>query len=139
MTFSFDNRNVAREDVGEDAFEELSKHLYKRAMNYNGHEGISMGDNLATVAIEVLKAKGKMTYGDGLIEARRVYAQAFVDATGEALEGAMFTPGYLAEYLTQHLEHLKVSLKNVGVDIECGACAEVFYTGATTNEHTCSK
>lgn len=31
---------------------------------------------------------------------------------------------------------LKVALKNVGIDAECGACMEIFFTGCTTNEHT---
>jgi hypothetical protein len=28
-------------------------------------------------------------------------------------------------------------LNNVGVDTECGACAEVVFTGSTDKEHTC--
>jgi len=28
-------------------------------------------------------------------------------------------------------------LKNVGVDVDCGACMEVAFTGTTTNTHTC--
>lgn len=30
------------------------------------------------------------------------------------------------------------ALKNYGADIECGACMEIAFTGATTNEHTCT-
>lgn len=30
-------------------------------------------------------------------------------------------------------------LKNLGVDVECGACVEVFYTGETLAAHSCSK
>lgn len=29
------------------------------------------------------------------------------------------------------------ALKNSGIDIECGACMEIAFTGVTTNEHTC--
>lgn len=29
-------------------------------------------------------------------------------------------------------------LRNSGVDVECGACAEVAFIGATTNKHTCT-
>lgn len=28
-------------------------------------------------------------------------------------------------------------LRNVGVDVDCGACMEVAFTGVTTNAHTC--
>ena len=30
-----------------------------------------------------------------------------------------------------------MACKNVGVDLTCGACAGVFYTGAGLGEHTC--
>ena len=30
-------------------------------------------------------------------------------------------------------------LSNSGIDIECGACMEVAFTGVTTNQHTCSQ
>jgi hypothetical protein len=29
------------------------------------------------------------------------------------------------------------ALENVGVDISCGACMEIAFTGVTTNMHTC--
>ncbi len=29
------------------------------------------------------------------------------------------------------------ALKNRGVDVTCGACMEIAFTGVTTNEHTC--
>ena len=35
-------------------------------------------------------------------------------------------------------EELVVACKNVGVDLTCGACAGVFYTGSGLGEHTCS-
>jgi hypothetical protein len=28
-------------------------------------------------------------------------------------------------------------LKNLGHDVDCGACMEIAFTGSTTNEHTC--
>lgn len=31
------------------------------------------------------------------------------------------------------------ALKNVGIDVECGACMEVAFTGVTQAEHTCKK
>ena len=34
---------------------------------------------------------------------------------------------------------LKVSLKNIGCDLGCGACASLFYTGTNIHEHTCGK
>lgn len=30
------------------------------------------------------------------------------------------------------------ALRNSGIDVECGACMEVAFTGATTNKHTCA-
>lgn len=30
-------------------------------------------------------------------------------------------------------------LRNVGVNVECGSCAEIAFTGATTNAHTCKE
>ena len=30
-------------------------------------------------------------------------------------------------------------LRNVGVDVNCGACMEVAFTGVTTNAHTCQQ
>jgi hypothetical protein len=35
-------------------------------------------------------------------------------------------------------KELVVACKNVGVDLTCGACAGVFYTGSGLGEHTCS-
>jgi hypothetical protein len=34
-------------------------------------------------------------------------------------------------------DELQQALRNVGYDIECGACASVFYTGCNYEEHTC--
>ena len=34
-------------------------------------------------------------------------------------------------------EGLLQALKNVGCDLSCDACAEVFFTGARMREHTC--
>lgn len=31
------------------------------------------------------------------------------------------------------------ALRNSGIDVECGACMEVAFTGVTTNAHTCKK
>jgi len=31
------------------------------------------------------------------------------------------------------------ALRNSGVDVECGACMEVSFTGVTTNTHTCER
>ncbi len=30
-------------------------------------------------------------------------------------------------------------LRNSGVDVDCGACMEVAFTGATTNVHSCAQ
>jgi len=38
---------------------------------------------------------------------------------------------------TPDLEFLRPYLRNVGVDVDCGACMEVFHTGASTNQHSC--
>jgi hypothetical protein len=32
-------------------------------------------------------------------------------------------------------DEIKIACKNVGVDLDCDACAEVFYTGAAMHEH----
>jgi hypothetical protein len=43
---------------------------------------------------------------------------------------------------TLHLddfEELRQACQNVGVDLDCGSCAEVFYTGATTHRHDCEE
>ena len=34
-------------------------------------------------------------------------------------------------------EQILKALSNIGIDNTCGACMEAFYTGATTNAHTC--
>lgn len=34
-------------------------------------------------------------------------------------------------------ENVLKALKNYGADIECGACMEMAFTGATTNHHIC--
>lgn len=34
-------------------------------------------------------------------------------------------------------EELVVACRNIGYDLTCGACAEIFYTGATIATHTC--
>ena len=52
MTAAYEQRARARERIGHDDFEKLSTALYGRERYYNGHEGISMGDNLASIAIE---------------------------------------------------------------------------------------
>lgn len=36
-------------------------------------------------------------------------------------------------------QELEAALRNIGVDLSCGTCAERFFTGGTTgNPHTCS-
>lgn len=35
-------------------------------------------------------------------------------------------------------EELVLACKNVGVDLTCGACAGIFYTGISTEKHTCA-
>ena len=39
------------------------------------------------------------------------------------------------------LTHIEIiaACKNVGVDLNCGQCAAIFYTGSGTYEHTCKK
>ena len=34
-------------------------------------------------------------------------------------------------------DQVVAALRNSGVDVECGACMEVAFTGVTTNQHTC--
>ena len=36
-------------------------------------------------------------------------------------------------------DEFKQGMKNIGVDITCGACASIFSTGANTNAHTCKE
>ncbi len=46
----------------------------------------------------------------------------------------------LSEYydgVTLSGEELIQACKNVGINLSCGACAEVFYTGMTQSKHTC--
>ena len=34
-------------------------------------------------------------------------------------------------------EDIATGLRNLGIDTECGACMEVFYTGMCLTPHTC--
>ena len=36
-------------------------------------------------------------------------------------------------------DQLLAALRNVGCDLACGACAELFFTGHPNNDHTCTK
>lgn len=36
-------------------------------------------------------------------------------------------------------DEVLAACKNVGIDLECGACAEQFYTGSHMTDHTCGK
>lgn len=38
----------------------------------------------------------------------------------------------------QRVEFTMQALRNSGIDVECGACMEIAFTGVTTNEHTCA-
>ena len=58
--------------------------------------------------------------------------QALVDLLRQASAPEAKTPSGLS-----HVE-LIVACKNIGVDLECGACASVFYTGTGGYLHTCS-
>lgn len=40
-----------------------------------------------------------------------------------------------ADYFS-HEDVIRI-LKNVGEDVECGACMEIAFTGVTTNQHEC--
>lgn len=41
--------------------------------------------------------------------------------------------------LTDATDLAIMMLKNAGVDVTCGACMEVAFTGMTTNQHTCKE
>lgn len=37
-------------------------------------------------------------------------------------------------------DQMKAAFENIGFDFSCGACAEIFFTGATfSNNHTCKR
>lgn len=38
---------------------------------------------------------------------------------------------------TYTLQEVLTILKNSGVDVKCGACMEVAFTGQTTSKHSC--
>lgn len=44
-----------------------------------------------------------------------------------------------SETKTHTFREVMQILKNFGVDINCGACMEIAYTGVTTNTHECSR
>lgn len=40
--------------------------------------------------------------------------------------------------VTNNTDAIITALENSGIDVECGACMEVAFTGVTTNVHTCA-
>jgi hypothetical protein len=50
-----------------------------------------------------------------------------------------FEEGVAYEPVVDRAAYAMQLLKNVGVDVTCGACAEVAFTGLTTLGHTCER
>ncbi len=69
---------------------------------------------------------------------RRKVDADFAEAVEIALKVAGYVPTPMGFMLTD--EQLAAALKNIGYDVTCGACAEVFFTGMTIHEHddTCT-
>lgn len=62
-------------------------------------------------------------------------APALVDELIEALETIEKMKQTPAKGLTY--EEIVIACNNVGVDLDCAACAECFFTGSTTALHSC--
>lgn len=58
---------------------------------------------------------------------------------GDLQHNAIFDSYELTEVKDERaVPYVLQALKNSGIDIDCGACMEVAFTGVTTNAHTCS-